>query len=465
MTHDALAEVAEGFRRAGLPPAYPGKTSFISVRFQALEQLSVIHAPLTFGQLSLWRSIQRLPPEVCNLPQIWALPDGASLPSVEQALEALEERHESLRTRYEPDGAGGLVQAIWQPASVCLEPVEGGDDPARTAEEAAERTAADPFDLVKDRPWRACVITSQGAPVRLVICFHHIAVDAWAINQLHREFRVLVDGMRLPEPAPTCRELAAEQWSAARQNRRKSARKFWGEIFQAAPAMEREPGLDGPEGAAALSTRWAQLGSEEAAEAANRIADRLEVSPPSVVLAAFCLAVHRRTGRDRLLVAVYTNNRTDPRWETLVAAQNQVVPLVVAPEPGEDFDTLVRRVHWDSFRAYRHGAYNVDDVLELGREYGYRGSVNGCFDGSVSGYFRYFFNYLGEYQQEHTSADRQLRTGTGGRNIGAPFYLQVQDGKALTCTLRENSVGTGFDEVTGLLLLLRDIVIAAGGPG
>ncbi|MFC4535092.1 condensation domain-containing protein [Sphaerisporangium dianthi] len=443
------------------------KNPFVSVRFQVVEQLSVIRAPLTFGQLSLWRSIQRLPPEACNLPQTWTLPDGVSLASVEQALEALEERHETLRTRYEPEGEGDLIQAVWPPAPVRLDTMEGGDDPALVAEEAAAKAGAEPFDLAVDRSWRACVVTAQGAPVRLVICFHHIAVDAWAINQLHQEFLGLVDGLSIPEPAPNGRELAAEQWSAERERRRKAARKFWTGIFEAAPAMEREPGTDatdGAEDAAALSTRWARLGSKEAADAAHRIAERLQISLPSVVLAAFCLAVHRRTGRERLLVAVYAHNRSDPRWETLVAAQNQIVPLLVAPEPGEDFDELVRRVHWDSLRSYRHSAYNVDDVLELGRVHGYSGSVNGTFDGSVSGFFRYFFNYLGQYQQEHTFVQEEIQTGTAGRNIGAPLYLQVQDGAALTCTLRENSPGTGFDDVTGLLLLLRDILVAAAGP-
>ncbi|MET8159261.1 condensation domain-containing protein [Sphaerisporangium sp. NPDC005289] len=429
-----------------------------------MEHLSVIRAPLTFGQLSLWRSIQRLPPEACNLPQIWTLPDGASLASVEQALEALERRHESLRTRYEPAGEGDLVQAVWPPAPIHLDTIDGDDDPVRVAEEAAERAGADPFDLAVDRSWRARAVTVEKVPVRLVICFHHIAVDAWAINQLHQEFLALLDGLSIPEPAPSGRELAADQWSPERERRRRAARKFWTGVFEAAPAMEREPGTDGPEGRAALSTRWARLGSKEAADAAGRIADRLTVSLPSVVLAAFCLAVHRRTGRDRLLVAVYAHNRSDPRWETLVAAQNQIVPLLVEPKAGEDFDELVRRVHWDSLRSYRHSVYNVDDVLEAGRAHGYTGSVNGTFEGSVSGFFRYFFNYLGRYQQEHTSVDEEIRTGTAGRNIGAPLYLQVQDGEALTCTLRENSAGTGFDEVTGLLLLLRDILVAAADP-
>ena len=225
-------------------------------------------------------------------------------------------------------------------------------------------------------------------------------------------------------------------------------------IFGSAPAMHRETA------SGSLSTRWARLASDEACDAAGQIAARLLVSVSSVVLAAFCLALSRRTGQDKLLIAVYFSNRSDPRWRTLVASQNQIVPLLVTLRPGEHFDALVSRVHRDSFRAYRHGAYNVDDVHELGAEHGYSGSVNGAFDGSVSGFFRYFFNYLGQGDQAPRSG--RLATGTAGRNIGAPLYLQAQDGKTLTCTLRENSADTGFDNVTGLACLLMDLIKAAG---
>ncbi len=425
------------------------------MRFEITKQSVINRAPFTFGQLSLWRSIQGLSPEACNLPQIWMLPTGTTVASVECALQALEERHESLRTRYEPESEHGLTQAVWEPAAVSLDVVEAGDEPGSGAEAAGERMAFEPFDLAADRPWRACVVTSEGAASRLVICFHHIAVDAWAINQLNEEFLAVLGGRLLPDTAPNSRDLAAEQWSAARRNRRKAARAYWQHIFDAAPAMEKESGRE------ALSTRWARLGSEAAADAAGRVAARLQVSVPSVVLAAFCMALGQHTGRDHLLIAVYVNNRSNPRWETLVAAQNQIVPLVVTIDPGEEFDPLVLRLHGETLRSYRHGSYDVDDVVELGREYGYSGSVNGSFEGSVSGFFRYFFNYLGQYQLEQTPAEREIETGTAGRNIGAPLYLQVQAGQTLTCTLRENSASAGFDSVTGLLLLLRDIILTA----
>jgi hypothetical protein len=319
----------------------------------------------------------------------------------------------------------------------------------------AEVLAAVPFDLSTDRPWRARLVTAQGERPRLVICLHHIAVDAWAINQLHEELLTLMTGQPLPATVPNCRELAAEQWSEARQSRRRSARKHWEQVFQAAPPMARDAD---PE---AVTSRWVRQGSEPAAGAVHRLADRLKVSVPSVVLSAFCVALARHTGEKKVLVAVYTNNRSDPRWEYLVAAQNQIIPLLVIVNPDEEFGAFVTRVHWEVLRSYKHGSYNVDDVLEVGRENGYSGTVNGSFEGSVSGFFRYFFNYLGEYQRDQMSPPRRMETGTAGRNIGAPLYLQVQDGDALTCTLRENSSSTGFDGITGLLRTLDDVLISA----
>jgi hypothetical protein len=420
-----------------------------------LEQTVIKRAPLTFGQLSLWRSVQGLAPEAYNLTEIWKLPAGSTLTSVEGALEALERRHEGLRTRYEQDGKEDLTQAVWNPASTRLNVVEADGDPDAAAYAAARGLAVRGFDLALDRPWRACAVALEGTCVRLVVCFHHIAVDAWSLNQLHAEFLTLAGGGLLPGTAPSACALAIEQWSAAQRNRRNSARRFWQGIFESAPAMHRETASGSP------STRWARLASDEACDAAGQIAARLLVSVPSVVLAAFCLALSRRTGQDRLLIAVHFNNRSELRWRTLVASQNQIVPLLVTLHPDEHFDALVARVHRDSFRAYLHGAYNVDDVHELGAEHGYSGSVNGAFEGSVSGFFRYFFNYLGQ-DQGQAPRSRRLATGTAGRNIGAPLYLQAQDGKTLTCTLRENSADTGFDNVTGLVYLLMDLIKAAG---
>ncbi|GAA2119186.1 hypothetical protein GCM10009759_67060 [Kitasatospora saccharophila] len=414
-----------------------------------MQNSSAVSGPATFGQLSLWRSIANIPPTACNLPQTWALPPGTDPDAVGRALERLEARHESLRTRYAETAEGGLVQLVEPAAPADLDLVEG------VPAEVSAELAAVPFDPTADRPWRAALVTERGVPTALAICFHHIAVDAWAINQLHEEFGVLVAGGELPGAAPSCRELAAEQWSEARANRRRAALRHWRQVLADAPPMARDAA---PE---AVTSRWARHGSAPAGEAVRTLAERLGVSAPSVLLAAFCAALARHTGEERVLVAVYANNRSDPRWEGLVAAQNQIIPLLVQTTPDEEFGAFATRVHWELIRSYKHAAYNVDDALLAGAENGYEGTVNGSFAGSVSGFFRYFFNYLGDYQRDQTPVNSAMETGTGGRNIGAPLYLQVQDGDALTSTLRENSSSADFKVVTEILLALEDVLVSA----
>src|SRR4051794_7692578 len=177
-----LKGVVRVLRRIHTPSG--GRCSSCEVRI--VQQPVIYRAPLTFGQLSLWRSIQGLPPEVCNLPQLWTLPTGTSLASVERALETLEDRHESLRTRYEADGVQSLTQAVWDSAAVSLDVVEaGGDGSGEGAAAVAEEPGAAPFDLAGDRPRRPGPPPWGGDPPPLAIRSHHTAGGARALQQLN----------------------------------------------------------------------------------------------------------------------------------------------------------------------------------------------------------------------------------------------------------------------------------------
>lgn len=412
----------------------------------------VARAPITFGQLSLLRSIQNIDPLAANLPQVWELPEGTTSRQVEEALTALQERHEALRTRYEDLDGENPTQIVLPPRPVTLPGPPQETEPAK----AADALGGEPFDLGTDAPWRMTLVTENGELRWLAICLHHIATDGWSVNQLQREFLTLLSVGALPGgEVPTCRALAEEQWSEANETRRRSARKHWQKIFREAPAMVRD---EAPE---SVNGRWGRYGTAEQTDALHRIARAHQLSLPSVVLSAYCRAAARYDGLDQIMVAVFTNNRSDPRWEKLLTTQDQLIPLVVPTDPDEPFGAFATKVHWGLFKSYRHGEYNVDDMLEIAAEHGFTGTVNGCFDGSVSGLFTYFFNYMGEYQKDQLSIPDGLETGTTGRNIGAPLYLQVQEGESVVSTLQENSSTTDYKRITDILRLIEEILLTA----
>lgn len=410
---------------------------------------------LTFGQLSLWRSIERFSAEQmpgANLRQVWPLPDGVSAADVRGALEALEERHESMRTRYELGLGRDLAQLVWAPEPVVFDVQEGGADAMESARLASNELGDELFDLTKDKPWRARLITSGGRPAFLALAIHHITADGWALLRLATEFADLLAGKDLGGPAPTCRELAEEQYSAAWADRRKAALEHWLRVVAEVPEPPDELGAD-------ARTRWATLRSVPLLRDGLLLAQKVRVPLPSVVFAAFTAALRERTGRDAFLVGLFAGNRLDAKWRSLVTSMNQLAPMVARHVDGEDLLTAARRLHWDGLRSLRHGIFDVDEIGDAIREYGMS---------AVGGGFRYFYNFRDMPQVDIPPAsasgaeegDWNVETSSSERNNQSPFYLRAHVSDELTLSLQETSSAADYEPlrrfVTTMAGQLRD---------
>jgi hypothetical protein len=416
---------------------------------------------LTFGQLSLWRSIERFTLEQMggvNLRQVWLLPDGVTAANVRGALEALEERHEAMRTRYQLDLGHDLAQLVWAPEPVVFDVQEAGADATALARHVSAELGGELFDLAVDKPWRARLITSAGRPACLVVSVHHITADGWSMLQLGTEFLDLLAGKDLGAPAPTCRELAEEQHSDAWADRRTAAVEHWRRVVAEAPEPPDELSAD-------ARTRWATLRSASSLRDAQLLAGQVRIPLPSVVLAAYAAALRTRTGRDAHLVSLYAGNRLESKWRSLVTSMIQLAPMVARHVDGEDLPTGARRLHWESVRSLRHGIFDVDKVTDAVSEYGKTG---------VGGGFRYFYNFRDMAQaaiQPATAGDSaesewRVETSSSERNNQSPFYLRAHAGEELMLSLQETSSADDFEPMRCFVITmaeqLRDAAMAGG---
>src|SRR5262245_4835487 len=190
-------------------------------------------APLTFGQLSLWRAIEPWPADRkwhANSRATWDLPDDCTIASVRGALSTMVQRHEGLRTGYAPDSRGGVEQVVWHAQDLPVEVVERGATARAQAEEITAALVRQPFALHRELPWRACVLTDRGQPVSLAVAIHHITVDGWALSLLHDELHDLLADRNPPAPGMTCRDVAAQQRAAGWAPRRASATAYWRDV-------------------------------------------------------------------------------------------------------------------------------------------------------------------------------------------------------------------------------------------
>ena len=327
--------------------------------------------PLSYGQIDQWRDVEKHPREQwheANVWSRWSLPADVETERVRRALRALAVRCPGLRTTYDLSDPAEPRQRITTDGATSddLEIIAadcGSDDEALTVTgEVINR----PFDLRERPAWRALILNRRGA-TELFLARHHMVTDGMANSVLEHEFRTLLNepgDLDSVTAAAGPLDLALWQLAPEQEPVRAAAIEHWERIFASAAGCGF-PGTD-PAG-----TRKLQYGLRSSAVLgrARDLADRTRTSVPSVVLAAYTLAVARVTGVERLVVESESSNRFNPRWRNVVAPMSQLVPILVTTT--DDLAGHATRVHRAAMAAYRRGMYDVDTVLAMRSAAGY----------------------------------------------------------------------------------------------
>ncbi|GGK72691.1 condensation domain-containing protein [Mangrovihabitans endophyticus] len=412
-----------------------------------------ITAPLTFGQLSLLRSLQQLGPagatEV-NLAQAWRLPPDAGFETAERIWYDLVTHNESLRTTYEYDTAEP-VQIVHSVSPQPLQRIElpGGGVEAATAHVVG--MAAQPMAVDTDLPWRAVILTESGRPRFLGLTVHHVAVDMIGMSTLRAQYEALISGRNL-ETGCQPRELARVQMESHAWRREVLA--YWAQEWTRLAPEDRR-------GADPTERVQAAMRSVDGLRAARTIAERLGISLQSVVLGAVYLVLCRFTGRDRATLGLTSSNRYDERSASVVSSMNQLAPLTIAVDLAAHPHDFLTRVFESSMVAYAHGCYSVDELHDHLARHGVPDPDPMKFD--------CYFNFLGDSGRAPDSDGHEITSiewQTPARRTGPSLSLLVSTGPALLVVLRASRRYLGDGDVPGILGGVEStlIEIAAGPP-
>jgi len=320
-------------------------------------------SPLTFGQMSTLRHLQKWPRERWpegNLIHEHVITPGVTVGDVTSALDTLVRHHVALRTTFDLGDPRSPVQILHDNGSPDTLVVAGGGD-ASTIEAQIPSTN---FTYDTDRGWRVFLLLgSSGEPAKLVLCLSHLLFDGWSARHLDLALAPLRGDEHFDWEHPVtsflrttdlCRLQRGEQW----RDRRLQAEGYWRSLFVQTPArLLSSVGV----GAAAEAVVHGRLKLQSRQDAISAIGRAARAFPAGILLAFLALAMLENSPDEEFLMfALMSANRNLHPWRDLVTTMNQQIPVLLGrPGTGTVLD-YVADVQRAALRAYRNGCYDVD---------------------------------------------------------------------------------------------------------
>ena len=330
--------------------------------------------PLSFPQQRLW-FLERLRPGTgaYNLPAPVRLHGPLDADALERTLNALRERHESLRTTFaERDGVPVQVIHPFTPAAL---PVDDLSELQADEREAAARRMANldahaGFDLERGPPFRARLVRLAADEHLLLLTLHHAVGDAWSLGVITREMERLYDAFVHGRPAPLeppqlqYADFAAwqrEHLDGATLDRHLA---FWRRVLEGAPPVLELPEYRPNAAAGGRGESLERRVPPALAERVRAVAAAEDATPFAVILAAFRLALARHAGHGDVVLGTAAAGRERRELDGVVGFVTNTLALRTELDGDPEFRALVRRERGTLLDAFEHQALPFERVVE-----------------------------------------------------------------------------------------------------
>jgi amino acid adenylation domain-containing protein len=330
---------------------------------------------LSFAQQRLWFFDQLEPGlSAYNIPAAVSLKGPFNLAALEQSLNEIVQRHESLRTTFKKV-EGRPTQVIAPTLTIKLPVVDLRNLPAHERDIEVRRLitaeAQRPFDLSKGPLIRGTVLRLADEEHVGLLTMHHIVSDGWSTGLLVRELATLYVALcaggssPLPKLPIQYADFAHWQRQWLQGEVLESQIAYWKDRLAGAPALIDLP-TDLPRPAVqtfrgahktlvlpkSLKDGFKALGRQEG------------VTLFMAMLAAFKVLLYRYTSQDDLIVGTPIANRNRVETEGLIGFFVNALVLRTDLSGNPSFRELLRRVRQVCLGAYSHQDLPFDRLVE-----------------------------------------------------------------------------------------------------
>ena len=327
--------------------------------------------PLSFAQARLWFLYQlEGATGTYNMTGALSLSGSLQVEALKQALGAIIQRHESLRTSFQTvDGVPVQVidaNPIWELLIVNLAGKE-----AEAAEKLAQAEAQTPFDLTKSPLLRVTLLKLQPEKHILLINMHHIISDGWSIGVFIRELSHLYGAFVVGEE-PTLPTLPIQYADFAVWQRQwlqgkvlAAQLEYWKRQLADAPPLLELP-TDRPR--PAIQTFQ---GKTERFQLDGKLTQQLKaLSQQSgctlfmTLLAAFGVVLSRYSGQTDLVIGSAIANRNRREIEGLIGFFVNTLALRLDLSEKPSFATFLKQVQTVTQDGYEHQDLPFEMLVE-----------------------------------------------------------------------------------------------------
>jgi non-ribosomal peptide synthetase component F len=318
--------------------------------------------PTSFAQARLWFLDRLNPGNTAYVSHVsLRLRGPLDVDSLDPAIGAVVDRHESLRTRFVAVD-GEPVQIVEPLGRARLERVDLSHeaDPLAAARTLASSVARTSFDLERG-PLLRCVAARLGDDDwALILALHHIVVDGWSLgvllSDLVRAYRACSDrrAPSLPPLALQYGDYAVWQRERFDGTRLDAEIAWWRERLRDAPSVALPTDRPRPALPSHRGGRERVMIDAAVTAALRELAQAEGASFFMCLLAAYALLLARSCDQRDLVIGTPVAGRSRPELEPLVGFFVNTLALRVKLDGAPTFRQLLRRVRQVALDAYDH---------------------------------------------------------------------------------------------------------------
>lgn len=304
-----------------------------------------------------------------NIARALRLVGRLNLTALQQAVEEIIQRHETLRTSFAMvDGKPVQFIAATVPFTLPLADLQELPEVERLAELQRLITAeyTRPFDLTIAPLFRVSLIRLESESHVLLFTMHHIISDAWSVGIFLQELSILYAGSPLPEQPIQYADYTYWQRQWLQNDVITTQLNYWKQQLADAPPVIKLP-TDRPRSAIQTfrsSIERFKLGYDLTSKL-KTLSQKSGASLFMTLQAAFVTLLSRYTNQKDIVIGSPITNRNRPALESLIGFFVNTLVLRTRLENNPTFRELLAQVRQVALNAYSHQDVPFDQLVEF----------------------------------------------------------------------------------------------------